>query len=737
MRVLVNLSKAEQQYQGHFLSIFGQHGYVGKATYKTYELGDLISLAKKIKAQAIYVTNTLTLKNIVNDPRPNLSEWRGSVLQTSVPIVVGDKLSSLSSSPTGKLFLDIDLAKLRSAVYSTLYKYDYKIADSAQDLQIAEERMLSTAMLVCDIETNFHNYITSISFTEITESIEVGETWVISLLPSHYSGDRASAVLAWATVKSILESSIPKVWHNGCFDCFQLLRHHIAVNNYIYDTEYIWRAWYAELQKGLARVASYILPDFYQWKHESSISPLEYNAKDTINTARIFIQLLNHAPDWVWVNYRQLFPNIGPVLYTAFEGVLVDQEKREEAKKKAQAELDTIQKELENILGLPGFNAGSPKQVSTLLYKVLGAKKPGRAKSESATAELDLQKVARQHPLYAGICSRITKIKELRKAISTYYNARLTSNSRLLYSFALDGTETARMACNASSLYAPPLPGKNWVKSNMKNYGTQLQNIPYYLKKSIKADPGYLLGNIDKSQSEARCTAYLAECPALVEALENPPSTAGVEDFYCYTGYKFFGKEFNKEDPLRQIVKKIIHGTNYMMGAMTFIDSVGVEALQKYKAMVGYKGTLKNFASYLLSLYFKYYPEVEQGWDKIEEEVALTGKLVTPDGWTRKVFGNIRRSHTVKRSLVAHKSQHFSVVGINEAFWRLFYEVQVGSGGEYRLKGQIHDSIFYQAKTEKFDYYEKETLRVMDIPQPTEYGILRIPLDTERGEYWK
>ena len=737
MRVLVNISKSEQPYQGQFLAAFTAQGYIGKATYRTYELGDLIQLAKKIKAKAIYVTNTLTLKNLVNDPRPSLTTWRGSVLQTSIPIVIGDQLSAIDRTATGRLFLGIDLAKVKSAVYGRTFKYNYGICHTATDLMQAEESLAEADMLVCDIETTLRNQISSISFTEITEQRTIGQTQVISLLPSHYTSI-GECVLAWETVKSLLENpNNAKVFHNGCFDCFHLLRYHICVANYIYDTEYMWRAWYAELDKALAKICSYILPDFYQWKHESSISPLEYNAKDTINTARIFLKMLDHMPKWAWINYRQLYPNIGPVLYTSFEGILIDEDKRQEARRIAQVEVDTLQGELERITGIVEFNPGSPQQVSALIYKVLEAKKPRKAKSTSATGELELQKVARQHPFFATITSRIIKLRELRKAISTYYNARLTENNRLLYALSLDGAETARMACNASSLRAPPPEGKNLVKSNVKNLGTQLQNIPYYLKKACKADPGYLLGNIDKSQSEARCTAYLSGCTSLIEALEDPPELAGVKDFYCYTGFKFFGKEFDKDQPLRQVVKKIIHGTNYMMGAATFIDSVGVEDLQKYKQLVGYSGTLKNFAIYLLGLYFKYYPEVEEGWKATEKEVALTGQIVTPDGWTRKVFGNISRSHAVKRAIVAHKSQHFSVVGINEALWRLFYEVQVPSNGEFRLKGQIHDSILYQAMDDRFNYYEAETLRVMDIPQPTPHGVLRIPLDTERGEYWK
>lgn len=112
------------------------------------------------------------------------------------------------------------------------------------------------------------------------------------------------------------------------------------------------------------------------------------------------------------------------------------------------------------------------------------------------------------------------------------------------------------------------------------------------------APEGYLILEIDKSQSEARCTAYLSGDKDLIQALEDPPETAGIKDFYCYTGYKFFAVEFDKKHDLRQAVKKIIHGTNYMMGAMTFIDSAGVTKLQSYKKIVNFGGTLKSFATF-------------------------------------------------------------------------------------------------------------------------------------------
>ena len=589
-----------------------------------------------------------------------------------------------------------------------------------------------------DIETTLTNKISSIAFTPIRNDLTIGKSYTFPLLPRDITDDAYSTLIAsWTGIRRLLaDIGITKVFHNGCFDAFHLLRFHCPTTNYFFDTEYMWHCWEAEAKKSLAFIASVLLPDYYYWKHESSLSPLEYNAKDTINTARVFIELLKRMPKWAWANYAKTIPNAIPVIKTMFEGFKVDLTKKADLRSEAVAERDAAQTELESLIGIPDFNCGSPQQVNALLYSILRAKIPPRAKSKSATGELELTKVAMQHPLYARIVPLILKIREERKAISTYYDARLTASpyDKLLYSLQLDGTETERMACKSSSLWAPFPSLEKINKSNAKNFGTQAQNLPYYYKKAIMGEDGYEILEIDKSQSEARCTAYLSEDKGLREALETPG-----RDFYCHTGFLFFNLEFEKAHPLRQIVKKIIHGTNYMMGAQTFIDSVGVLELQKYRKLVGYEGTLKHFAEYLLALYHVAYPGVHKWWDRIVLEIARTGKLVTPDGWTRKFHGNITSNHAIKRSAVAHCSQHFSVRGVNKAFWRVFYEIEVPTTGQYRLKAQIHDSLVGSVREEptiKAAIITK-ILEIMYDPQPTPIGDLIIPLDVEGGKYWK
>lgn len=735
MLVLVNIGSRDKSYQGLLVHEFSQRGIKGKVIAKELGMEELLMIARKIKADAIYCVNPSTLTHLVPGVKPSLEDWRGSVLQTSIPIVLGLPIYNIHHRKAGKAFFSIDVGKLHSAVYGEVFKYSYSIARTGVDIASAKRELLNVFCMTVDIETSLDNRITSIAFTEITNQAQIGKTWVISLLPRHYQ-DLVECELAWKVVRELLANESIKVFHNGTFDCFHLLRYHCIVNNYIWDTEYIWHSWYCELPKALAKIASFLLPDYYYWKHESESNPLEYNAKDTINTARLIIKMWELAPKWVWVNYAQLVNNIGPAIRISFEGMLTDRVVLAKSRDKAQADLSRGLDRLKEITGLEDFNPSSPQQVSALIYKVLKAKRPARAKSKSATGELELTKVARQHPLYSLFTSEIIKYRENRKAIGTYYDAYLTAGNRLLYSPKIDGTETLRQACSSSSLrYLPP--GKNLVKSNVRNYGTQFQNIPYYHMQALMADPGFRLGEIDKSQSEARCTAYLAACEALREALENPPIIAGVKDFYCYTGFKFFGVEFDKDHPLRQAVKKIIHGTNYMMGALTFIDSVGLENLREYKQLLRYPGSIVSFAEHLLGLYHALYPEVSESWDTLVAEVAKTGRIVTPDGFTRLVFGDIVNDHSVKRSIVAHRSQHFSVVGINEALGTAFYKLQLPSKGAFRLKGQRHDSIIYQAKEEVFDMYTEKLLKIMDIPQQTDFGVMRIPLDAESGIYWK
>jgi DNA polymerase I-like protein with 3'-5' exonuclease and polymerase domains len=233
--------------------------------------------------------------------------------------------------------------------------------------------------------------------------------------------------------------------------------------------------------------------------------------------------------------------------------------------------------------------------------------------------------------------------------------------------------------------------------------GTQVQNIPSYAKNILVADEGYTLIEFDNSQSEARCTAYLAKETHLIAALEDKE-----RDFYTSLGTLFFQIPYEQvtKDFRNKILKKIVHGTNYMMGAATFIENAGTQNLITGAAPLGLKITLsktpksdeislKAFATSLLESYHKPFPRVREWYKEIQTDIATTKMLRSPLGWTRYFFGDITKDHNMLRGAVAHAPQNLSVQILNIGLWKIWQLVKA-SQGKIRFKAQIHDSIFLQ-----------------------------------------
>ena len=747
--ILCNITNEDATKQIRLVDKLNARGFYNLKVSKQALTIDTIKIAEEKGYKFIICSNPDSIANLVPQGEGvSQQDWRGSVIFYSVPVLIINPLMHLYTTDTGEFILNADLDKvstiLSSAVPFKKWLYSYCLCNSSTDITEARTQLLLAEMLVCDIETTKDNRISDISITPITDW-NIGQTYQIQLLPENYA-TLEDWRHAWLTVAHLLKSDIPKCFHNGTFDAFQLSRYNLIVNNWLFDTEYLWYSWYAELKKSLAFISSILLPDYLYWKKSAESDPRGYNAKDTINTARCLIALLKTMPDWAKRNYAKVIPNAWPAIYMNFEGFKVNTEMKEAKRDEAIAESTNLRKLLQTYTGSTAFNPNSPPQVSFYLYKIFGAKKLPRAKSVTGTDEKSLKALRLDHPLLARFCDAILSYRKATKAYTTYYEAKLF-NARLLYSINIDGTETGRMASSKSVLYAPNPKG---TKKEEDNYGAQIQNQPGYAKAYLIADNEFLLGNIDKSQSEARCTAYLSGDQNLLNDLYRSPTEEEIQqydgdyasagDFYVRCTYRYFGVRINKSDARRKITKRVNHGTSYMMQEFTFIDSVGIENMLDAKQMLNRpKGeSLKHFATFLLSRFHEPYSGVKPWWNDIKLTIAKQGWYETPDGWRRIFFGDILKKPQIWRGAVAHVPQHFSVAGINTAMYRLFYNLQLPSNGDFRLKCQVHDSITYQAKKAKLDWYTMRVLEIMDIPQPVRPGVvMRIPLDVETGPSWK
>jgi len=740
MKLLLNTTTEDKKFKPALAGILrGDHNCVVMS--KACNQADLIAVANRpeVKADAILCNNPETLKQLVPGTG-NPKDWRGSILRFSVPILCINPLFHIHSTPHGEWLLRHDLRKL-SCIHKPAQKLKWRPLQSFDEVRNLFNLYRETSIfLVIDIETDKQNNIDTIGFTFFDGDFH---NYIIPFYKEDYYNEDDFGKIINFLREFLSSTDIPKCFHNGAYDNYYLLRYGIACRNYILDTEYLWYCWFAELNKSLAFVSSMLLYDTYYWKEEGGENRYDrwkYCAKDCWYTARCLIQIIQNAPPWVWTNYAIKFPEVFSAINVKFFGFNIDQEIHHELKKEADADVSAAKSTIITMADEPEFNPGSWQQVSKLLYDILGAKKPTRRKkgaSEAGTDETTLKKIALQHPLIERFVDNILKYKQRQKAVGTYYNAH-QYHGRLKFAQNIDGTTTGRHSSNKLPMYIPNATGK---KKDNANYGTQIQNIPPYMRKCLQADKGYRLGEVDKKQSEARYTAYMSQDLELIRALESG------EDFYIYSTKRFFGIELDPNDPtlhdkgsFRQITKKIIHGTNYMMGAETFIDAfiqeIGFKELRRAQALLHMERLpLKKFAEYLLGLYHKAYPLVPKWWDSTKVELIKRNRIVTPDGWTRLFFGDVRKDHKRLRDAVAHQPQHMSVAGINKAMWRLL-KLEIKSKGEYIMLTQIHDSIIFQAIEEKFDYYMIKTKEYMHTVEAINGRTIDIPLETSYGTHW-
>lgn len=728
MRVLVNHTVAESKYLKALDYYLRQFGVTGVATTKTLTMSEASGYAERAGCNAILICHPATLANFVDDPNPTLTNWRGSRIDSRIRAIVIDSLANIYATTTGEFLLKKDLAKLkRIALPRAPFKFTALThPDMFQDCL---DNARKAIVIGADIETNQwmrkqrskkvpcfdeetldaaglgETWITVVSFSFLMKDMTI-LNYVLPLVNGmiDYWTDDTDYAMAITLLREIMDAPPPKCFHNGLYDTFHLARYHAWARNWCLDSMGLSHSWYSELPKDLGFLSSWTLPDAYYWKYladkehkmksGTQESYWEYAAKDTWAMVRSLCYLLKEAPAWVTdVNYARAFPMVYPCLYSAFEGIKINNTTRRRLLLAAEQDLEDARTDLQVMAADPDYNPGSHKQTSELLYDILGAARPPRAKSASATGAKERTAVAQQHPLLALYVDKLNIYQNKSKAISTYFQF-IQMNSRLLWSLDPFGTETGRFASRSSTA---------WV-------GTQIQNQPYYAKEMYEPDEGYILFELDYSKAEAECTAHLSQCVPLITALSDKN-----RDFYKQLGVLFFQMKY--EDVTtnfrNKVLKKIQHGTNYMMGANTFIDNLEDIGVMFYAAdLLGKKITstprekdeltMQAFANELLASYHVPFPEVKQWWASLRDEVARTGMLTSPSGHRRIFFGDITKNHSVWRSAVAHQPQNTSVENLNAGYHRAYQFVSnLEDRSAIRLKTQIHDSIFGQVKIDR------------------------------------
>ncbi len=547
--------------------------------------------------------------------------------------------------------------------------------------------------------------------------------------------DSSSKLLA---IRQILASPVKKVMQNGTFDTTVLRDEGFEVVNFAWDTMLAHHALFAEsaggedemsahsktkrsaaFAKGLAfQTSIYTREPRYKddgkiWKETNDMQLFwRYNALDAVVTREIRDvqekELAEMGNSHVNEHSTQL---IEPLMSMTRRGIKIDMGKRKRFEEELTEEMENLQSFLDHGAGQP-VNVSSSKDIPWLVYDKLQLPKQYKRRpggKMTVTADEDaLIKLANKVP--NPLLMTILRIRQKRKLIETYLNAVVDVDGRMRCSFDITGTRSGRLS-SRSSIYGS---------------GTNLQNIPEYLREMFVADEGMVFIYRDFSQAEARVVAALANDEYLLKLFSDPS-----RDIHKETAAKIFGIPVDQvTDVQRYLGKKVRHAVNYGMDATRFVEVINKDAEETGITIT------EPLARRVIDGFWLLHPNHKSVyWANVEKEIRYSRQLTTPFGRKRTFFG--RFDDKLLREGYSYIPQ--STIGwlCNAAVINIYNQVVLGRpelGVELML--QVHDSILVQCPKDKVKEVNDLLTECMTIPFECNGHKVLIPTDSKVGYNW-
>jgi len=731
---------------------------------------ELTLMAHKAGARAVVTTSLDLLSSLLkatpdyrdttDTKKLSLDDFAGSILDSpavgpinGVEVLILNPLEHLVRVSHAPFIFAHYLDKLLfPEKFPELPKFSWTLLDSVQDCKEFHTLMDTALLCAIDIET-FHD-----------DPLRLIDCCSWTLLLPDYTTKTAvlpiREVWQWDWLRLFNQHPCPKVMQNGLYDSAYFCRWAAPVTNWIGDTLVLFHAWYSELPRRLDFIASFSIRKIRFWKNDGKTGDImdhyRYNGQDTWATLHAFIYLLSNAPVYAKTNYLINFPKVFPSLACALEGLAVDASRLEKARNEATADCAKQLEEIQYILDEPNFNPNSPIQVKNLF----GILKCG---SLPTTGAADMLKARAMSSFNDVVLGKVVSYKKNMKLLGTYFVPEKFWLGRCFYALNPAATDTNRMASKESAFWC----------------GLQIQNIPRgdAVKQFLRADPGWRLAEVDKAQAEARCVAYLAGEEKLINLVESE------KDYHAWNAAAFFGipyediwdveKNKTKNKGLRDLAKRVNHGSNFGMGKAVMLETMGPKMVIEAKRMLNLPDnwSMLQVTEHLLDVYAKAYPKVKGDWPiDLLNKIRISGQLESAIGWVRKFFTKPWQDKLDKNAAIAHGPQNLSVSIINEEFYNIWRASTLGSYfevknvksfyqwnnttekskliltpilvGNLRQKAQIHDSHFFQSRVEVEEKVLEVVMSMLNyrIPVTDPQGVTRemyIPSDCSSGGiYW-
>lgn len=564
---------------------------------------------------------------------------------------------------------------------------DIRFVFTIETLNEALEWLLDSVLIAEDIETLPEMVLMNvIGFAGLHADGRI-RTYVFTLYRDKHP---SSGLMPFA--KEIIEacqrinaSGIPIAFQNGSYDLFWLVRYRMPVANYAYDSMTMAWAAYPELPKRLDFISSIYLDDYVYWKgdrkSDNFLTYLRYNGLDCDRTLHLVIHLISEMIEkpQARMNFWAAHSRVISCLAMSMRGMVADEKRLAEHGVELEAKAVKAEEELRYLVADPAFNHRSPAQRSHLIYVILGAK-PRNAKgryvnrlADASTGQAVLRAIRSESPILRRVVNGIVAAAEPAKQISNVIGIKRAPWGRCYTAYAGTGTTTTRLSSSESPL----------------TYGTNLQNLRKDYRDWLVADDedSFLL-DVDLSAGDDVFVSFESGDPKKIDLFRSgrDAHAANATIFFPHWEYDSVVAGKNAKDPrvvhpitgIRQISKKLSHGCNYLMAALTLLITAGREAIVGAAKEVGFdqagvwtQAALAEFCESREELYREAYHRFQRfgegSWYMdLQKEVIDTGGFTTPFNYYQRFLGD-PYDQSVLRAVAATAGQAGTAGRINMA----------------------------------------------------------------------
>lgn len=276
-------------------------------------------------------------------------------------------------------------------------------------------------------------------------------------------------------VSLLLESDIPKTFHNGMFDTIMLEENGFTVKGWDYDTMVAQHVLQPELPIGLDYCTSmYTNINYYKDDGKESSDRIDrtklgiYNCKDVVATAQVQAGQQAEFDETTRTYYEYKMKQVPLAKHFSTTGMLVDEARRAELKTTVADKLDRdymVFIGIQNMYKIEPFKVSQHAKVNDFLYDKLGlpikTTSEGRVTSgEDSIVSLlsftekkiqDLKTEAGRQPWQVKLAALklILRIRGNEKLISSYIDVETSPDGRVRSWYKFWGTETGRWSAGS------------------------------------------------------------------------------------------------------------------------------------------------------------------------------------------------------------------------------------------------------------------------------------------------